>query len=314
MDTVFMGSPDFALPALNKLAQSELINICAVVTQPDRPRGRGQKMQATPVKKRAVELGLEVYGEKNVNNPEFITKLKTINPQVIIVAAFGQILSSEILNLPEIACLNIHASLLPKYRGAAPIHRAIIDGQKETGITIMYMDEGMDTGDIISQKKVEIKNDDTAGSLHNRLAETGANLMLQTLTEIKQGKMDSIAQDDSEATYADKLKKSDGKIDWTKSATEIYNLVRGLNPWPTAYTFYKGQRLKLWWLEVVKTETQANSAGEIIQANRQGLLVQCGTGVVKIIDLQPAGKQKMNYQDFLNGHQLKIGSRLGEDQ
>ncbi|MFW5787959.1 MAG: methionyl-tRNA formyltransferase, partial [Halanaerobiales bacterium] len=203
-----------------------------------------------------------------------------------------------------------HASLLPKYRGASPIHRAIINGEQESGATIMFMDEGMDTGDIIEQQKTPIAEDDTVGDLHDRLASMGADLLVKTLLDIKNGDYTRKKQDDSAATYADKLKKETGRIDWSEDAEDIYNLVRGLNPWPTAYTFYDDQRLKIWETEIFSKQEVKGEPGEIIQASREGLLVQAGRGIIKIITLQPPGKSKMNYKDFLNGYQVEQGGRL----
>ncbi|MFW6256538.1 MAG: methionyl-tRNA formyltransferase [Bacillota bacterium] len=310
MDLVFMGSPDFSVPALNRIAENEKLTIKGVVTQPDRPRGRGQKMEPTVVKKRALQLGLNVLTSQDVNQPGFVKKLQELAPEVIVVVAFGQILSREILDIPEIGCINLHASLLPKYRGASPIHRAIINGEQESGATIMFMDEGMDTGDIIEQQKTPIAEDDTVGDLHDRLASMGADLLVKTLLDIKKGDYTRKKQDDSAATYADKLKKETGKIDWSEDAEDIYNLVRGLNPWPTAYTFYDDQRLKIWETEIFSKQEVKGEPGEIIQASREGLLVQAGRGIIKIITLQPPGKSKMNYKDFLNGYQVEQGGRL----
>lgn len=305
-----MGSPDFSVPALNRIAENEKLTIKGVVTQPDRPRGRGQKMEPTVVKKRALQLGLNVLTSQDVNQPGFVKKLQELAPEVIVVVAFGQILSREILDIPEIGCINLHASLLPKYRGASPIHRAIINGEQESGATIMFMDEGMDTGDIIEQQKTPIAEDDTVGDLHDRLASMGADLLVKTLLDIKKGDYTRKKQDDSAATYADKLKKETGKIDWSEDAEDIYNLVRGLNPWPTAYTFYDDQRLKIWETEIFSKQEVKGEPGEIIQASREGLLVQAGRGIIKIITLQPPGKSKMNYKDFLNGYQVEQGGRL----
>lgn len=307
-----MGSPDFALPSLEKLYQSEKINIKGVVTQPDRKKGRGQNYRSTPVKNKALELGLEVYESKNVNKNQFIKKLDNLNIDAIIVVAFGQILSSEILNLPDYGCINVHASLLPKYRGASPIHYAIINGEEKTGVTIMYMEEDLDTGDIISQKEVKIDKKDTVGDLHDRLACTGADLLVKTLINLEKGVIESKEQNHEEATYAHKLDKDFGEIDWEKSSEKIYNLVRGLNPWPGAFTFINGKLLKIWWTEVIDKSKIENKPGTILRADeKEGLIVQTGKGIIEIDKLQLEGRKKMSAKAFLRGYELKDGEMLG---
>ena len=315
MDIVFMGSPDFSLPVLEKLAESDVINIKGVVTQPDRKRGRGQKLRPTPVKKKALELGLKVYEEENVNRDQFIDQLKNLNLKAIVVVAFGQKLSNELLNIPEYGCINVHASLLPQYRGASPIHYAIVNGDNKTGVTIMYMEEELDTGDIISQKEVEINADDTVGDLHDKLAEVGADLLVNTLLEIESGTAARKKQDHSQATYAPKLERDFGKINWNKSACDIYNLVRGVNPWPGAYTYLKDKVLKIWQVEIISCEKRKNKkkAGKIIRADAdKGLFVQCGKGIIAIKKLQLEGRKKMPTADFLRGYEVDQGLILGK--
>ena len=312
MEIVFMGSPDFSIPVLEKLHQNKQITIKSVISQPDRPRGRGQELQPTPVKKRAEQLGLKVITTDDINQQEYVKFLEHLAPRLIVVAAFGQILSSEILGIPEIGCINLHASLLPEYRGASPIHRAIIEGQTATGVTIMFMDRGMDTGDIIRQKKVTINKDDTVGDLHDRLARVGAVLMEKTLLDMDKGDYTRKPQQEKQATYAHKLNKKTGLIDWNDTSKNIYNLVRGLNPWPVAYTFLDGDRIKIWEVDVVENKLEGEGQpGEIIQVSSGNLLVQTGSGLLAVKQLQPPGKKKMSVVDYLNGYQIEKGQVFG---
>ena len=244
MKIVFMGTPDFSVPALEELAKVH--QVAAVVTQQDRPKGRGHKMQYTPVKEKALELNIPVYQPEKVKNPEFVDILREINPDVIVVIAFGQILSKEILDLPKYGCINVHASLLPKYRGAAPIQWAVLDGEEKTGITTMYMEKGLDTGDMIDKAEVVLDEKETAGSLHDKLMVLGADLLLETLKKLEDGTAVRKKQNDEESCYAKMLSKDMGQIDFTKDAKEIECLIRGMNPWPSAYNFYNGKTLKIW--------------------------------------------------------------------
>ncbi|MGM0410467.1 MAG: methionyl-tRNA formyltransferase [Bacillota bacterium] len=314
MDIVFMGSPDFAVNSLEKLAKSKEINIKAVVTQPDRKKGRGQKKQGTAVKKKAVELGLDVLTTNNVNKKKFKDKLEDLSPQALVVVAFGQKLSKELLNITEYGAINLHASLLPKYRGSSPIHQAIINGDKKTGVTTMYMNEELDKGDIIYKKEIDIKRDDTVGCLHDKLANLGADLLLKTLIDIEAGKAKQIAQNDNKATYAPKINKNFGRINWEKSAEEIYNFVRGVNPWPGAYSKLDGKILKIWKVSLVNNryDNLQGDIAEVIKANtKDGILVQTGDGLIRIDKLQLAGKKKMKVEDFLRGNNVEIGKKLG---
>ena len=308
-----MGTPDFSLPSLQRLANDDRINIKGVVTQPDRKRGRGQKVRHSPVKKMALSLNLDIFQPESVNKTSFIKKLKNIDPEFIVVVAFGQILSKDILALPEHGCINLHASLLPGYRGAAPIHRAIINGDKNTGITTMYMEEKLDTGDIIYQKEIPITHTETAGTLHDKLAETGAELLCKTLIDVKNGTAPRQKQDDSQATYADKINKKTGKIDWSNSTEDIYNLIRGVTPWPGAYTFINGERLKIWEAEIVRNKGLENKVpGEIIKANeKEGLIISTKNGKLKINKLQLSGRKKMTSGEFLRGYDINSGEVLG---
>ncbi len=311
MKIIFMGTPEFAVPALVKLNNDQAIEIKAVVTQPDRKSGRGQKVSYSDIKEKALEKDLEIFQSGNVNQKEFLNKLKKIEPDFIVVVAFGQKLSPELLSIPKYGCINLHASLLPEYRGSSPIHKAIIEGKEVTGNTTMYMDEGWDDGDIIYQQEIKIKENDTVGILHDKLAEKGAELLLKTLKDIKTGKAPRIEQDDSKATFAYKIDKSLGEIDWNQSAYEIHNLIRGVNPWPGAYTYLNGERLKIWKSEVSDIENTELPAGTIVKANiDDGILVQTGAGVLSIKELQLPGAKRISAEDFLNGHQLKVEDRF----
>ncbi|AGB40848.1 methionyl-tRNA formyltransferase [Halobacteroides halobius DSM 5150] len=314
MEVVFMGTPDFAVPCLDALCQSEVANLIGVVSQPDRKRGRGQKRQPTPVKKKALEYDIEVFQPQKVTSEEGIDKLKEWDPDLIVVVAYGQILGTEVLNLPQKGCVNVHASLLPQYRGAAPIHRAIINGDQKTGITTMYMDEGMDTGDMILTKEVTITDQDTVGSLHDKLATTGANLLITTLKEIEAGTAPRKKQNDGQATYAPKIKKEEGEINWNQEAKEIWNLIRGMNPWPGAYTYINGERLKLWASQVYsKDQSKEMIPGTIIKTDtEEGIIVQTGQGQLLLTKVQPASKQRMSATDYLLGYDLQEGTKLGK--
>lgn len=301
MKVVFMGTPDFSVPALEKIAQHHQVQ--AVVTQQDRPKGRGHKMQYTPVKEKALELNIPVFQPEKVKNPEFVDILKEMSPDVIVVIAFGQILSKEILDLPKYGCINVHASLLPEYRGAAPIQWAVIDGKKESGVTTMYMEEGLDTGDIIDKKVIELDKKETGGSLFDRLSLIGGDLILETLKHLEDGTAKRIPQDDEKSSYAGKITKELGHIDFTKSAVEIEQLIRGLNPWPSAFTHIDDKTLKIWDADVID-ESVKEEPGTIISTNKT-LKVATGDGYLDIKELQLAGKKRMDIVSFLNGYSIK---------
>lgn len=301
MKVVFMGTPDFSVPALEKIAQHHQVQ--AVVTQQDRPKGRGHKMQYTPVKEKALELNIPVFQPEKVKNPEFVDILKEMNPDVIVVIAFGQILSKEILDLPKYGCINVHASLLPEYRGAAPIQWAVIDGKKESGVTTMYMAEGLDTGDIIDKKVIELDKKETGGSLFDRLSLIGGDLILETLKHLEDGTAKRIPQDDEKSSYAGKITKELGHIDFTKSAVEIEQLIRGLNPWPSAFVHVDDKTLKIWDADVID-EPVKEEPGTIISTNKT-LKVATGDGYLDIKELQLAGKKRMDIVSFLNGYSIK---------
>ena len=304
MRVVFMGTPDFSVPALESIAKEH--EVAAVVTQQDRPKGRGHKMQFTPVKEKALELNIPVYQPAKVRDAEFVSVLKEINPDVIVVIAFGQIISKEILDMPKYGCINVHASLLPKYRGAAPIQWAVINGEKYSGVTTMYMAEGIDTGDMIDKTVVELKNDETGGSLFDRLSIEGGKLILETLRKLENGTAIRTPQDDKLSTYAGKITKELGKIDFARPAVEIERLIRGLNPWPSAYTTMDGKTLKIWRAEVIK-EKVVEKPGTITSASKDGIKVAAGENYLNLKEIQLEGKKRMELSAFLNGYSVTSG-------
>ena len=302
MKIVFMGTPDFSVPALEELAKVH--QVAAVVTQQDRPKGRGHKMQYTPVKEKALELNIPVYQPEKVKNPEFVDILREINPDVIVVIAFGQILSKEILDLPKYGCINVHASLLPKYRGAAPIQWAVIDGEEETGVTTMYMAEGLDTGDVIDTAVIKLDEKETGGSLLDKLAIEGGKLIVKTLSKLENGTATRTQQDDEKSSYAGKITKELGQIDFTKPAVTIERLIRGLNPWPSAYTTLDGKAMKVW-DATVEEGNVTEQPGEIVEIAKHYIKVATGENYLKINEIQLAGKKRMPMDAFLNGYTIK---------
>lgn len=311
MRIVFMGTPDFAVGSLQALCESGKHEIVGVVTQPDRPKGRGNKMLMTPVKEYALEQGLTVYQPQKVKTPEFVQTLRELQPELIVVAAFGQFLSREILELPPHGCINVHASLLPKYRGAAPIQYAIIKGEKESGVTIMQMDIGMDTGAMLEKVVVPIAENTTMGELHDALREQGAALLLKVIDDIAAGTAVTEPQNDAEATYATLLDRSMEHIDWTKSAQEVHNLIRGFNPAPSTFTkLPNGKSLKIWGSRLTNKQSEA-AAGTVVEAGKHSFFVACGSGVLEITEVQPESKKRMAAQVFLNGRGVAEGDILG---
>ncbi|SCP98051.1 methionyl-tRNA formyltransferase [Anaerobium acetethylicum] len=309
MKIVFMGTPDFSVGTLEKLIEAGH-EVLAVITQPDKPKGRGKAMQHTPVKEAALRHGIPVYQPVKVREPEFIEILKGLNPEVIVVVAFGQILPKSILEMPKYGCVNVHASLLPKYRGAAPINWSIIDGEEVTGVTTMKMDVGLDTGDMIMKTAVTIEKDETAGSLHDKLSMAGALLCVETLRKLEDGTAVFEKQDDSLSNYAKMLDKNLGKIDWRNDAAYIERLIRGLNPWPSAYSSFEGKTLKIWAAEVIEDEADGK-AGEIVAVTKNGIQVKTGKGILEIRELQLEGKKRMEAGAFLRGYPVAIGTILG---
>lgn len=313
MRIVFMGTPDFAVGSLKALAEAGKYEIVSVITQPDRPKGRGRQMLMTPVKEYALSQGFEVHQPPRVKTPEFVAQLREMNPDLIVVAAFGQLLSQEILDMPKYGCINVHASLLPKYRGAAPIHYAIMQGEKESGVTIMQMDIGMDTGDMLKKVVVPIGENMTMGELHDELKDKGAALLLEVISDIEAGKAMPEKQKAEEATYASLLKRDMEKIDWSKSAADIHNLIRGFNPAPGAFTkLPDGKNLKIWGSRLTDKATTAE-AGTVVEVTKHSFYVACGEGVLEITELQPESKKRMAAQVFINGRGVQVEDVLGKE-
>lgn len=310
MRIVFMGTPDFAVGSLQALCESGKHEILAVVTQPDRPKGRGNKLLQTPVKEYALAQGLTVYQPQKVKTPEFVELLHELQPELIVVAAFGQFLSKEILELPKYGCINVHASLLPKYRGAAPIQYAIIKGEKESGVTIMQMDIGMDTGAMLDKVVVPIAENTTMGELHDALREQGAALLLEVIDKIAAGTAVAEPQDNEQATYATLLDRSMEHIDWSKTAQEVHNLIRGFNPAPSTFTkLPNGKSLKIWGSKMTD-KSSAAAAGTVVETGKHSFFVACGEGVLEITEVQPESKKRMPAQVFLNGRGVQEGDLL----
>ncbi len=300
-----MGTPDFAVPALEKLAQSPDYTVAAVFTQPDKPKGRKMVMTPPDVKVCAEKLGIPVFQPSSMRSEEAYNSLKELNPDVIVVAAYGQILPQAVLDLPKFGCVNIHGSLLPKYRGAAPIQQSVLDGEKVTGVTTMLMDVGLDTGDILLKAETEIGENETAGELFDRLAVLGGELIVETLDKLKKGEITPQKQDESLATHTSKISKKLCQIDFNKSAFEVHNKVRGLNPWPVAVTEIAGKTVKVYSSRV---SDMSGAAGTILSL--KPFVVACGDKSVELIEIQPQGKKRMTAQAFLAGHKLNIGDKL----
>lgn len=309
MRILFMGTPDFAAASLNAMINAGL-DVRAAVSQPDKPKGRGHKLQPTDVKVAAQNAGIPVYQPQTLKNGELTEVLDEIKPELIVVAAYGKILPEYIINYPKYGCINVHASLLPKYRGAAPIQWAIINGEAETGVTIMQMDKGLDTGDMLMTEKTEIGMYETAGELFDRLAQIGGKLLVNAIEKIENNDITPVPQNHEEHTYAPMLSRETGKIDWSKSAEEISKLICGMNPWPLAYTSYNGEPLKI--VEAVVTEGNGKP-GEILSLDKgEGLRVAAGSGALCIKTAQFAGSRKMSVEDYARGHEIKTGIILGE--
>ncbi|QHJ70981.1 methionyl-tRNA formyltransferase [Planococcus halotolerans] len=302
---VFMGTPAFSVPILRMLVE-EGYNVISVVTQPDRPVGRKKVLTPTPVKEEALRLGLPVYQPQKLKNPEELQAVLDLEADLVVTAAFGQILPPEILETPKLGAINVHASLLPAYRGGAPIHQAIIDGQKETGVTIMYMVDRLDAGDIISQTAVPIEKHDHTGSMFDKLSAAGTELLKETLPSIIDGTNERIPQDESLVTFARNISREQERIDWNRSAEEIYNQVRGLHPWPVAYTSFKQDNMKIWWSELAE-ESNTGTPGKVVRLTEDAIHVQTGKGILAITELQPAGKKRMSAKDYLTGPKIQAG-------
>lgn len=305
--TVFMGTPDFALQTLQGLIDAGC-SLVGVYTQPDRPKGRGKQLAAPPVKILAQRYGIPVYQPVRLRQPEAVAELQALAPDLIVVVAYGQILPKSVLDMPRFGCINVHASLLPRYRGAAPINKAIMNGETQTGVTTMYMDESLDTGDMLVKKTLEIGPDETAGQLHDRLAALGSEAMQETLQQLCAGTLQGEPQDDALATYAPMMKKEDGRIDWQRSATDIHNQVRGLDPWPGAYTTFQGELLKL--AATCPVSGESGEPGCVLTADDNGVRIACGSGALLVRELQLAGRKRLPAGDFLRGCKLATGTVL----
>ncbi len=308
MKVVFMGTPDFAVPTLEKLIEKH--DVVCVVTQPDKPKGRGKKMMFPPVKEAAIAAGIPVLQPQKIKDEESIAELKKYEADLFVVVAYGQILPEAILNMPKFGCINVHGSLLPKYRGAAPIQWAVIDGEKVTGVTIMYMEKGLDTGDMILKKEIPLDENETYGSLHDKMAPIGADALIEAVELIESGKAKPEKQDNSLSTYAKKIEKGFGQIDWNKNSDEILHLVRGLNPMPCAYTILNGEVFKIWNGEEV--ESVDGAVGEVVEVNsKKGFVVKTGNSAILVTEVQAKGGKRMGCADYMRGHAVEKGTMLG---
>ncbi len=314
MRVVFMGTPDFAVPSLRALEGMDEVEIVGVFTQPDRPVGRGHKLEMPPVKREALENGLNVFQFERVRKQEGLDAMRALKPDLVVTAAFGQILSKKLLEVPRMGTVNVHASLLPRHRGAAPINWCLIQGEKVTGVTTMLTDAGLDTGDMLLKKEVEIGENETAGELTERLAQVGAELLAETIRRYAAGEIAPVKQNEAEMTYEPLLTKELGRIDWTQDARTIANLVRGVNPWPGAYTAVDGGALKIWLAKPAGAETD-QKPGTVIRASaKEGLFVACGNGTaLEIVEMQAPNAKRMNAKTYLSGRKIEIGTRFGEE-
>lgn len=314
MRIVYMGTPDFAVSPLQALAEAGY-EVVGVVTQPDKPKGRGKTLLPTPVKEEALKHGFPVYQPEKVRDPQFQELLASLAPDLIVVAAFGQIIPKSILELPRFGCINIHASLLPKYRGAAPIQQAVIDGEKESGVTIMKMGTGLDTGDMISKIVVPLTPEETGGSLFDKLSLAGAKLLVETLPHIFDGTAVYEKQpEESPTPYAAMITKQMGRMDFTKTAEELERLVRGLNPWPSAFTFWNGKTLKVWESFVCKDSVEEAAPGTVVKTDKNGIYVVCGKGILVLSQVQLEGKKRMDADAFLRGCAIEAGDKFMDEK
>lgn len=308
MKVIYMGTPDFAVPALEAIAKKH--EVTAVISQPDRPKGRGKHLVPTPVKEAALKLGIPVYQPEKIKEPDAVKLICGIEADIIVVAAYGQILPNEILQKPRYGCINIHGSLLPKYRGAAPIQQAVIDGEKVSGVTIMYMAEGLDCGDMLLKSEVPIEPGDTYGTLYDKVSAAGAEAVLAAMQAIEDGTAKPEKQDDSKSTYAKKIKKEMGLIDWTASTENIINHIRGFNPMPGAFTHYAGEVIKIWSAKPAE-QSYSGDCGEIVDVNaKKGFTVKTGDGAILVLEMQAKGGKKMLSADYMRGHAVEKGKIL----
>ena len=309
---VFMGTPDFAVGTLKALIDSKY-EVAAVFSQPDKPKGRGKALQMTPTKEVAVEAGIPVYQPAKIREAQWLSVLEELAPDVIVVVAFGQIIPESILKLPQYGCINVHASLLPKYRGAAPIQWAVIDGEKESGVTTMQMDAGLDTGDMLLKETVALEEKETGGSLFDKLSEVGAQLLIKTLEALENGTVTAQKQPaESPTPYAAMLTKKQGEIDWNQDAKKIECLIRGLNPWPSAYTHYRGKNLKIWDAQVEPEDSNEKARfGTAVKVTKNNLVIQTANGLLSLKEVQPEGKKRMAVDAFLRGYPVECGECFG---
>jgi len=310
MRIVFMGTPDFAVPSLEGLIESGH-EIVAVITQPDRPKGRKKTLTPTPVKEAALRHGLVVHQPERLRTSDTVAVIAELAPDLIVTAAYGQILPKSVLDIPRLGCINVHGSLLPRYRGGAPIQRAIINGESETGVTIMYMAEGLDTGDMISKVRIPIESEDTAGSIFAKLSEVGAALLLETVPALEAGMVQAAAQNEAEATYAPNLTRADERIDWSRTARELYNQVRGLSPMAGAFTLLEGDTFKVWGCKPEAFAGTGSAPGTVLEAGDSGILVQTGQEALRLTIIQPSGKKAMPAAEWLKGARLQVGACFG---
>lgn len=309
MKIVFMGTPEFAVPCLQKIID-EGHEVVAVVTQPDKPKGRGKKLAMPPVKELALKYDIAVYQPLKAREESFVDTLKEMNPELIVVVAFGQILPKSILDIPKYGCVNVHASLLPRYRGAAPLNWVIINGEEKTGVTTMYMDEGLDTGDMILKSEIPLDDEITAGELHDKMMIDGAKVLKETIDLIEKGEAPREKQSNEDTCYSPIMNKSLGNIDWKKSAIDIHNLVRGINPWPSAYTTYEGQTMKIWKTKVIDKNSDKDP-GTIISVDKEGINVSTSEGILQIKEIQMAGKKRMEVPEYIKGNNINTDIILG---
>ena len=308
---VYMGTPDFAVEPLEAIIKAGY-EVAAVVTQPDKQKGRGKEVKMTPVKECALRHGIPVFQPVKIKESEAVAELEKYQADLFVVAAFGQLLSEEILNMPEYGCINIHASLLPAYRGAAPIQWAVLNGEKESGVTIMQMDKGLDTGDMLLKRSVELSPKETGDSLHDKLMHLGAELIVEALSKLEKGELVPEKQKDELSSYAKKLTKAMGQIDWSKDAVSLERWIRGLNSWPSAYTFFGGKTLKIWEAQVTEENgAQKAEPGQVVSVSRESFTVACSQGALQILSLQLEGKKRVLTREFLLGYQVEPGMILG---
>lgn len=310
MRIVFMGTPEFAVPSLEILVKNNM-DVVMVVTQPDKPKGRGYKVSYTPVKECAVKYNIPVMQPEKVGSREAVEQLKALKPDLFVTCAFGQLLTTDVLQIPRLGTVNVHGSLLPKYRGAAPIQWAVINGEKKTGVTTMLTVLKLDAGDILLSREIEIDDEMTAGQLHDKMSVIGAELLMDTIKGLEKGSITPVPQNDSEATYAPRITRETGKINWENTAESIHNLVRGTNPWPGAYSYLNGERMRIWKTKVYsESEKTGKEPGTIIGINKDSFMIQTGKGIVSVSEVQCDSGKRMTVEQYLCGHKINLGDRF----